>query len=310
MIRPVLLGYRADRSNETESNPEVIMRHKVRDAVLFALPFLIIYIVFLVFPIFYGGFLSFFDWNILSVRKFIGFENYMTVISDEDFRRSLFNTVKFVLMSTPSIIAAGFFMALMTIRAGKLNRTAEAVFFMPYVFSTTVVGTLWAWLFQKNYGLFNQIGKTMGFPPVGWLSDPRLALPSIVVATLWWTAGFNMILFSAGMKQIPEEVYESARMDGAGNFTILTRITIPLLRETGVLVLVLQIIASFKVFGQSYVMTGGGPYGTTRVLVQYMYETGFNYFKLGYASAMSVVLFLVVLAVSAIQFAIFKEKRR
>jgi len=150
----------------------------------------------------------------------------------------------------------------------------------------------------------------MGFPPVGWLSDPRLALPSIVVATLWWTAGFNMILFSAGMKQIPEEVYESARMDGAGNFTILTRITIPLLRETGVLVLVLQIIASFKVFGQSYVMTGGGPYGTTRVLVQYMYETGFNYFKLGYASAMSVVLFLVVLAVSAIQFAIFKEKRR
>ena len=118
-----------------------------------------------------------------------------------------------------------------------------------------------------------------------------------------------MILFSAGMKQIPEEVYESARLDGAGRLTILTKITIPLLRDTTILVLILQIIASFKVFGQSYVMTGGGPYGSTRVLVQYIYETGFSYFKMGYASAMSVILFLIILVISVVQFAVARDEK-
>jgi multiple sugar transport system permease protein len=124
---------------------------------------------------------------------------------------------------------------------------------------------------------------------------------SISGATVWWTAGFNMILFTAGMKQIPDDVYEAAKLDGAGYLTVLTKITMPLLRDTSILVLILQIIASFKVFGQSYVMTGGGPYGSTRVLVQYIYETGFSYFRMGYASAMSILLFLIILLISVFQ---------
>jgi multiple sugar transport system permease protein len=155
--------------------------------------------------------------------------------------------------------------------------------------------------------LVNQLLQAIGLKGVGWLTDPNVAMLSIVWATLWWTAGFNMILFSAGMKQIPDEIYESARLDGAGKFVTLTRITIPLLKDTTLLVVILQIIASFKVFGQVYVMTGGGPYGTTRVLVQYVYETGFNYFKLGYASAMSMVLFVVILVISAVQLLASKD---
>jgi multiple sugar transport system permease protein len=285
------------------------MRHNARDAILFSLPFLIVYALFLVVPIFYGIYLSFFDWNVLSGKTFIGFRNFIDAFHDGKFLSSLFHTCQFVLLSTPATIIVGFLMALVVVAPFKLGKTAETIFFMPYIFSITVVGTLWSWLFQKNFGIINQVLVALGVPAVGWLTDPSVAMHSIVTATVWWTAGFNMILFSAGMKQIPDEIYESARLDGAGKFTMLTKITIPLLRDTTILVLILQIIASFKVFGQSYVMTGGGPYGRTRVLVQYIYETGFSYFKMGYASAMSVLLFLIILVISVVQFAVYKDEK-
>lgn len=284
------------------------MRHNTRDAILFSLPFLIAYALFLVLPILYGIYLSFFDWNVLSGKTFIGLRNFVDAFQDEKFLSSLLHTCEFVLLSTPATIIVGFLMALVVVAPFRAGRFAETVFFMPYIFSITVVGTLWSWIFQKNFGIVNQVLVALGIPAVSWLTDPSVAMHSIVVATVWWTAGFNMILFSAGMKQIPEEVYESARMDGAGRFAILTKITIPLLRDTTVLVLILQIIASFKVFGQSYVMTGGGPYGRTRVLVQYIYESGFSYFRMGYASAMSILLFVIILIISVVQFAVYRDK--
>lgn len=283
--------------------------HNSRDAVLFSLPFLAVYALFLVAPIFYGIYLSLFDWNVLSGKTFIGFRNFVDAFQDEKFLSSLLHTCQFVLLSTPATIIVGFLMALVVVAPFKLGKTAETIFFLPYIFSITVVGTLWSWIFQKNFGILNQVLVALGIPGVGWLTDPSVAMHSIVIATVWWTAGFNMILFSAGMKQIPDEVYESARLDGAGKLTILTKITIPLLRDTTILVLILQIIASFKVFGQSYVMTGGGPYGSTRVLVQYIYESGFSYFKMGYASAMSVILFLIILVISVIQFAVARDEK-
>jgi multiple sugar transport system permease protein len=276
--------------------------HKKRDVLLFSLPYLTVYVAFMVFPVVYGVYLSFFDWNILSTKVFIGLKNYVEAFRDPEFLSSFSHTLQFVLISTPLIIVVGFIMAMIAVRPTKTGKIAETVFFLPYMLSTSVVGTLWAWIFQKNYGLANQVLTSVGLSPVGWLTDPAVAMTSIIIATLWWTAGFNMILFSAGMKQIPEEIYDAAKIDGAGSFTTLTKITIPLLKETSLLVLVLQVIASFKVFGQVYVMTGGGPYGTTRVLVQYVYKTGFSYFRLGYASAMSILLFIVILLVSVIQF--------
>ena len=261
-----------------------------------------IYVAFLVFPVIYGVYLSFFDWNILSSKVFIGFKNYVEAFNDPEFLSSFSHTLQFVGISTPLIIIVGFIMALITMQPTRTGRIAETVFFLPYMLSTSVVGTLWAWIFQRNYGLANQILKSLSFEPLGWLTDPSIAMTSIIIATLWWTAGFNMILFSAGMKQIPDEIYDAAKIDGAGSFTTLIKVTIPLLKDTSLLVLILQVIASFKVFGQVYVMTGGGPYGTTRVLVQYVYKTGFNYFRLGYASAMSIILFLVILLISSLQF--------
>lgn len=283
--------------------------HNARDAILFSLPFLIVYLAFLVLPIFYGLYLSFFDWNILSGKRFIGFQNFIDAFNDDKFLSSLWHTTEFVLISTPTTILAGFLMSLVVMSSSKLGKSAETVFFMPYILSITVVGTLWSWIFQGNFGVLNQILAALGLKTVGWLTDPNVAMLSIVGATIWWTAGFNMILFTAGMKQIPDDVYEAAKLDGASYFTTLVKITVPLLRDTSILVLILQVIASFKVFGQSYVMTGGGPYGSTRVLVQYIYETGFTYFKMGYASAMSILLFLIILVISVVQFAATKGEK-
>lgn len=276
---------------------------------MFSAPFLAVYIAFLVFPVLYGVYLSFFDWDILSTRKFIGLRNFAEAFGDPMFLSSFGHTLQFVLMSTPAIIVIGFLLALLAVKPGKSGKAAETIFFLPYILSTTVVGTLWAWLFQKNYGLFNQILGTVGLKPLGWLTDPANAMASIVLATIWWTAGFNMILFSAAMKQIPDEIYDSARIDGAGRLTTLFRITIPLLRDTTLLVVILQLIASFKVFGQAFVMTGGGPYNMTQVLVQYVYKTGFSYFRLGYASAMSILLFLVILLISGFQLVAGRERK-
>lgn len=284
-------------------------RYVARDIALFSAPYLIVYFAFLVFPVLYGIYLSFFDWNILSTKKFIGFKNFVEAFGDPKFLASFAHTCQFVLLSTPTIIIVGFLFALIAVRPTRSGKAAETVFFLPYILSTTVVGTLWAWLFQKNFGLFNQILVQFGLKPIGWLTDPRYAMASIVGATIWWTAGFNMILFSAAIKQIPDEIYDSARIDGAGRLTTLTKITIPLLKDTTLLVVILQLIASFKVFGQAYVMTGGGPYATTEVLVQYVYKTGFSYFRLGYASAMSILLFLVILAISGFQFILGKETK-
>jgi multiple sugar transport system permease protein len=282
-------------------------RKDARDGLLFSLPFLIVYCLFLVFPLCFGLFISFFDWDILSSRRFVGIGNYAKLLTDEVFYSSLWHTVQFVLMTTPPLLVAGFIMALTVTSSSIFRDVAENVYFLPYILSMTVVGTLWAWLMQNDYGFLNQLVRALGGAGVGWLVDPRMAMWSVVIATLWWTAGFNMVLFSAGMKQISKEVYESAEIDGADYFQRLFKITIPLLSPTTTLCLILQIIASFNVFGQVFVMTGGGPYGTTRVLTQYIYETGFKYFKMGYSAAMSYVLFLIVLAVSVFQYAALRK---
>jgi multiple sugar transport system permease protein len=269
-----------------------------RDGYLFALPFLIVFILFMIYPLINGFYISFFKWDILSTKKFLGLANYVKLFKDQTFYTSLWHTFEFVLITTPILLLLGFIMALFVNSKSPFKKTGENVFFLPYIFSMTVVSTLWAWLFQKQYGLFNHLLSVFNIEAIGWLTDPSWAMWSVSFATFWWTAGFNMILLSAGIKQISKEVFESAEIDGASYFQKIRSITIPLIKPTIVLCLILQVIASFNVFGQVYVMTGGGPYGKTRVLIQYIYESGFQYFKMGYSAAMSYILFIIILVFS------------
>lgn len=279
-----------------------------RDGIIFSLPFLVVYLAFMIYPLLSGLYISFFKWAILSTASFVGLDNYRTLFSDEKFYSSLWHTLQFVLMTTPTLLVAGFLMALAITGSSPWKGLMENVFFFPYIFSMTVVSTLWAWLMQKDWGIFNQVLLNIGQNPVSWLTNERLAMWSVALTTLWWTAGFNMVLFGAGIKQIPKEIYESAAIDGATYIQSVRHITIPLVSSTTVLCLILQIIASFNVFGQVYVMTGGGPHGTTRVLVQYIYETGFKFFKMGYSAAMSYILFLIILVVSILQYTLLGRK--
>ncbi len=281
----------------------------LRDGLLFSLPFLIVFFLFMVYPLIFGLYISFFKWNILGKPSFLGFENYIELFKDEKFYTSLWHTFQFVIITTPILLLIGFLMALLVTGKSPLKKVEETVFFIPYIFSMTVVSTLWAWIMQKDFGILNQVMRILGGEPVSWLTNASLAMWSIAVATFWWTAGFNMVLMSAGIKQISKEVFESAIVDGASYPQQVFHITIPLLAPTLVLCLILQVIASFNVFGQVYVMTGGGPAGATRVLVQYIYETGFKYFKMGYSAAMSYILFLIILAVSVIQYALLGRRK-
>jgi ABC transporter, permease protein len=274
----------------------------LKDGILFCLPFMIVFALFLLFPMLFGLFIGFFDWDILSTRTWTGFGNYVKLFKDATFYSSLGHTLVFVLVSTPLMLVTGFLMALLVTSRSPLKDAAENIFFLPYILSITVIGTLWAWLLQKNYGIVNQFIKLFGGEPVGWLTDTKYAMTSIIATTVWWTAGFNMILFSAGIKQISSEIYDAVKIDGANYVQTVFHITLPLVRPTTALCLILQIIASFNIFGQVYVMTGGGPHGSTRVLVQYIYETGFKYFKMGYSSAMAYVLFFIILIISLFQY--------
>ena len=274
----------------------------LKDGILFCLPFMIVFALFLLFPMLFGLFIGFFDWDILSTRTWTGFGNYVKLFKDATFYSSLGHTLVFVLVSAPLLLVTGFLMALLVTSRSPLKDAAENIFFLPYILSITVIGTLWAWLLQKNYGIVNQFIKLFGGEPVGWLTDTKYAMTSIIATTVWWTAGFNMILFSADIKQISSEIYDAVKIDGANYVQTVFHITLPLVRPTTALCLILQIIASFNIFGQVYVMTGGGPHGSTRVLVQYIYETGFKYFKMGYSSAMAYVLFFIILIISLFQY--------
>lgn len=269
-------------------------------AYLFLLPFLLVYGVFLVYPLLRGFWVSLHDWDLLIGQlAFVDFSNYIRMVqNDPVFWEAAWHTVEFVLYSTPLLVIIGLLLAIALNRDLPGMTFFRTVFFSSYVLSISVITLIWFMLLNPTRGLIGAVMEQMGMEPIAFLTNSAWAMPAIVITTVWWTAGFNIILFLAGLQDIPKAIYEAAELDGAGTFTTFFQITIPLLRRTILLVVILQIIASFQVFGQVFLMTGGGPNGRTRVLVQHIYETGFRGFELGYASAMSMFLFVVMLAVS------------
>ncbi len=222
--------------------------------------------------------------------------------NDSQFWPSFGNTLVFVVLSTPAIVGVGLAMAIALNRSGRLIGLIRTLFFAPYVLSVAVLTLIWAFLLNPQLGLIGELWAWLGLERVSWLTDPNLAMPTIVAVTLWWTVGFNVVLFLAGLQDIDRSQYEAAALDGANAWQIFRHITVPGLRRTTLLITVLQIVASFQIFGQVFIMTRGGPNGATRVSIQHIYEAAFRDAQLGYASAMSVFLFVVMVAVSALQF--------
>ena len=264
---------------------------------LFMAPYLVFFGFFMAQPILRGLGLSFFKAGLGTVGNFVGISNYKRVFGDVNFWHTLGNTLMFVVVSTQVITLVGFTMA-MLVNAKLRGRTLfRLIYFAPYVLSMSVVTGLWRFIFQPYLGLFSIISGVELF----WLSTRWLSWIAILVTTTWWTVGFNMILCLAGLQDIPEEIYEAARIDGASRKQILFRITIPMMSGVMVMVFMLQAIQSFKLFGQPYLLTLGGPGNHTKTIVHYIYQTGFLERNMGLSSAMSIMFLIVVLLFTLLQ---------
>ncbi|HNW47373.1 MAG TPA: sugar ABC transporter permease [Thermotogota bacterium] len=288
------------------------MRRKTREALtgwVFVSPALVTQILFIYFPLGWSFFVSFFRWNLIRPMRFIGFDNYTSMFTSSDFWSSMSVTFIYVAVTVPVSILIGLLLALLVnlpwLKGKGVFRT---FFYIPVITSMAAAAVIWAWIFEGNVGLLNYFLSWFGAKSINWLSDPDYALIALMIIGIWKRIGYNMVLFLAGLQVIPRTYYEAADIDGASTFSKFTSITWPLLSPTTLFVTVMQFIASFRVFVSVSVITRGGPANSTRVITFYLYENAFAYLKFGYAAAISVVMFLMMVVFTLIQFRFSKRR--
>ena len=266
---------------------------------LYCTPFLLAFFLFLIWPTIYGLWMSFTGVSLAGTNDhFIGFDNWVEAFGDPEVWSSLWNTLVFTLLSSIPLVLVALVFAILVNIGLPGQWFWRLSFFMPYLLASTVISQFWVWMLNPQLGLVNTVLGWVGIEPIAWLQDPNTAMISVVLATVWWTVGFNFLLYLTALQNIPDQLYEAASLDGAGSWRKLVSITLPQLAPTTVLVLVLQLLASLKVFDQIFQMTGGGPAGATRPILQYVYEAGFTGYRLGYASAVSYIFFFLIIVIS------------
>ncbi len=269
---------------------------------LFVAPFLSLYALILIFPLLRGFWLSLNQVDLFGAGHFVAFDNYARLANDPVFIRSMVNTFKVTLMIVPPLTVIALMLALALNNAGRSAAVLRGVFFSSAVLSVTIVTLIWRFVLAPDAGLLGETWQAFGWEPLAFLSDEDLVLPALAITTIWWSLGFPMLLFLAGLQQIPQDMYEAAALDNASRWTTFRRITLPALKRTTVLVVMLQTAAQLQLFGQSQLMTAGGPSGASRTAVLFLFETAFGRWELGYASAAAEMLFLVILAVTLTQY--------
>lgn len=269
-------------------------------ALLFVLPSLVGFAVFYAYPAVRGVLISFSDWDLLTPAKAIGLENYAKLLKDPVFWNSLKVTLYYVLLNIPLQTILAMVIAVMMSRLTK-SIIIRAIIILPWLMPGVVVGLLWLWLFDPTIGIVNVALQAIGLPMVPFLNLPNLAMPSIAMINIWQYVGYTALLLFAGLQSIPGSVYEAASIDGASESQMFWRVTVPLLRPVLVFVVVTSVIGSFQIFDTIAITTKGGPVNATKVLNWYIYEQAFTRFNMGYATAISFVLFLILIFVSMVQ---------
>lgn len=261
---------------------------------VFISPWLIGFLVFSVFPLGYSFGLSFTDWNILEPPNFVGFENYKTLVNDVNFKDSLIVTLIYSFVSVPVSLLIGILLATLLNQKIRGMNFFRTIFYIPSVVSGVAVAMLWLWIYDPDFGLINLFLSYVGIDGPNWLTSSKTALLSLIIMS-FWSVGATMIIFLAGLQGISRSLYEAAEVDGAGSISKFINITLPMLTPAIFYNLILGIINSFQVFTQALVMTGGGPGNSTLFYVLYIYQNAFEFLKMGYASALGWVLFLIIL---------------
>ncbi|WP_298802302.1 carbohydrate ABC transporter permease [uncultured Pseudokineococcus sp.] len=271
-----------------------------RPAWLFLAPFGVFYLAFLIGPTVYMFVVSFFNTSIVQpgLGTFAGLGNYAEMLTRSDFWSAMWHTLQFTLYTVPPLVVLSFVFAVLANRVQRGQWFFRLAFFVPFVLPSASISLIWIFLFTPASGLWPQFQSLIGLEPDAVLADPSLAMVGIAVATIWWTIGFNFVLYLAGLQDIPRELYEAASVDGASPWHQIRYITVPLLGRTTTLVIILQIIASLKIFDQVYLMTAGGPGISTQVALGLITNTAFTDYRVGAASAASVLLFIVIVVIA------------
>jgi multiple sugar transport system permease protein len=293
------------------------LRHTARaarrewSAYLFILPGVLIFSVFTVFALGFTFYLSFHEWQIVSVDKpYVGLQNYKDMIHDERFRHAVINTFYFSGAVVPLQMLFGLAIALL-LNMGLRGRVfLRTLYYLPCVTPFVVSAIVWKWFYNGDFGIFNFYLLKAGLidAPVSFLSDQNLAMPSVIAMTVWGGIGFTMVVYLAGLQTIPEDLYEAAKVDGAGPWSRLWHITIPMLRPTTLFLAVIGIIFAFQQFTQVFIMTNGGPVDKTTTMLYYIYQSAFQFFEMGYASAIAFTLFLMLLVFSVLQLRLYRQQ--
>ena len=274
---------------------------------LYILPNMILFLTFMIIPIFMSFYYSTVKWNGLGDPKFIGLENYLYIFTDDVFIKSMFNTVYYSAVTVPILMVLSLLFAVLLNNKIPLRGLIRSSIYAPAVVSTVVVGTVFIWIFQDQLGLINYIITLLGGEGINWQNDTRFAMVMIIVATIWQKTGYNMINYLAGLQGIPTELMEAATIDGATTWQKFRYVTLPLLKNTHMFVIITSLINSFRSFDLIYTMTQGGPLNATKTIVMYVYEQAFQKNYYGRAAAAGVVLFVLMVAFTVVQMKAKKE---
>lgn len=282
-------------------------QRSIRNAYLMLTPSIVLFLLVRLVPLAGTFVISLFKWSVIETPVFVGFENFTKLVQDQVFWGSVWNTIEYALYVVPISIFLGLMLAMLVNRKLKGMSFFRIVYFFPYVTSLVFVGLIWKYLFEEERGLINSLLQVVNISGVSWLNNPSIVLLSIAIVGIWTVIPFNMIVLLASMQSIPNEYKESAFIDGANSWQVLWRITFPLLKPTVFFISFMGLIRTFQVFDLAYVMTQGGPINASLTLVYYIYNYGFKYLEMGYASAASVALFVLIFSITVIQKRVFRQ---
>lgn len=276
--------------------------------VLFLAPSILGFIVFSLIPILSALYLSFSSWDIIGgAPEMIGIKNYVDILTGNEFYRVILNTLKYISLYIPGIIISSLFVAVLFDKNIKGISIFRVLLFIPVLTSWVAGSIIWRSVLSGQYGLLNNILALVGITGPAWLTDKNWAMIAIVMVSIWKDLGFFSLILFGGLRGIDRSLYEAARIDGASNTKVLTKITLPLLTPTLFFVLITTLVNSFQLFPQIMVMTGGGPEGATQVMVERIYTYGFRYFQMGYASALAIILMIIIVTITIIQMILQKK---
>ena len=281
---------------------------KIKPYIVIA-PSLLVLLVFWVYPIFEMVGLSFYKWDLISpVKQWVGLANYASLLRDATFFQALANTLTYTFFTVALSVGIGMAVALFLMKQTRANRFLQAVVFSPYVVSLASISLLWLWIMNKDYGLLNGILSAMGLHEVDWLGNPGFALGSLVAISVWKSVGYDSLILLSALQGIPDDLYEAASLDNADFVTTFRKITLPMLSPTVFFLVIVELIASLKVFETIQILTQGGPQNATNTLVFSLYQYGFQFNKVGYAAAIGVVLVVIIAIFSVLYFKVLERR--